>query len=98
MSERCRTRTEQPATNTRGAVREALRSGRDPAARSRTAELLADRRSPGIDSPTESGHHDAGWVAVWAMVLRKYARRIVDDLWELGARGILVTDIHACRI
>jgi ATP phosphoribosyltransferase len=32
------------------------------------------------------------------MVRRKDAHRIMDDLWELGARGILVTDIHACRI
>ena len=24
--------------------------------------------------------------------------RIMDELWELGARGILVTDIHACRL
>jgi len=24
--------------------------------------------------------------------------QIMDDLYELGARGILVTDIHACRL
>jgi ATP phosphoribosyltransferase len=24
--------------------------------------------------------------------------RIMDELWEIGARGILVTDIHACRL
>ncbi len=23
---------------------------------------------------------------------------IMDELWALGARGILVTDIHACRL
>lgn len=54
--------------------------------------------TPGIESPTVSPLHDAGWVAVRAMVPRKDAHRIMDDLWELGARGILVTDIHACRI
>lgn len=54
--------------------------------------------TPGIESPTVSPLHDVGWVAVRAMVLRKDAHRIMDDLWELGARGILVTDIHACRI
>jgi len=24
--------------------------------------------------------------------------RIMDELWELGARAILVTSIHACRL
>jgi ATP phosphoribosyltransferase len=32
------------------------------------------------------------------MVRRSDAHRIMDDLWDLGARAILVTDIHACRI
>jgi ATP phosphoribosyltransferase len=32
------------------------------------------------------------------MVLRDQAQQIMDDLWEIGARGILVTDIHACRL
>jgi ATP phosphoribosyltransferase len=54
--------------------------------------------TPGIESPTVSPLHDADWVAVRAMVLRRDAHRVMDDLWELGARGILVTDIHACRI
>jgi ATP phosphoribosyltransferase len=54
--------------------------------------------TPGIESPTVSPLHDAGWVAVRAMVPRRNAHRVMDDLWELGARGILVTDIHACRI
>ena len=42
--------------------------------------------------------HDKGWVAVRAMVPRRGHHRIMDELWELGARGILVTDIHACRL
>jgi ATP phosphoribosyltransferase len=37
-------------------------------------------------------------VAVRAMVPRTEAQRVMDDLWEMGARGILVTDIHACRL
>jgi ATP phosphoribosyltransferase len=32
------------------------------------------------------------------MVLRKDTNRLMDELWALGARGILVTDIHACRL
>ena len=26
------------------------------------------------------------------------AQRVMDELWDLGARGILSTDIHACRL
>jgi ATP phosphoribosyltransferase len=54
--------------------------------------------TPGIESPTVSPLHDKGWVAVRAMVRRKETARIMDELWELGARGILVTDILACRL
>jgi ATP phosphoribosyltransferase len=54
--------------------------------------------TPGIESPTVSPLHREGWVAVRAMVARGEAQRIMDELWDLGARGILVTDIHACRI
>lgn len=54
--------------------------------------------TPGIESPTVSPLHDKGWVAVRAMVLRKDTNTIMDQLWDLGARGILVTDILACRL
>jgi len=54
--------------------------------------------TPGIESPTVSPLHDKGWVAVRSMVQRKEAQRMMDDLWDLGARGILVTDILACRV
>ena len=33
-----------------------------------------------------------------AMVLRTEVHRIMDELYEVGARAILVTDIHACRL
>ena len=64
------------------------------------AELVDDavRLTPGIESPTVSPLHDRGWVAVRAMVPRAETNRIMDELWDLGARGILVTDIHACRL
>ena len=58
----------------------------------------AVKLTPGIESPTVSPLHEAGWVAVRAMVLRADTHRVMDELWELGARGILVTDIHACRL
>jgi ATP phosphoribosyltransferase len=64
------------------------------------AELVDDavRLTPGIESPTVSPLHDRGWVAVRAMVPRAETNQIMDELWEIGARGILVTDIHACRL
>jgi ATP phosphoribosyltransferase len=64
------------------------------------AELVDDavRLTPGIESPTVSPLHDRGWVAVRAMVPRVDTNRIMDELWDLGGRGILVTDIHACRL
>ena len=54
--------------------------------------------TPGLESPTISPLQKTGWVAVRAMVLRKDTNRLMDELWSVGARGILVTDIHACRL
>jgi ATP phosphoribosyltransferase len=54
--------------------------------------------TPGLESPTISPLQKDEWVAVRAMVLRKDTNRLMDELWSLGARGILVTDIHACRL
>ena len=54
--------------------------------------------TPGLESPTISPLAKEGWVAVRAMVRRSETNQVMDELWELGARGILVTDIHACRL
>ena len=54
--------------------------------------------TPGLESPTISPLQKVDWVAVRAMVLRKDTNRVMDELWTVGARGILVTDIHACRL
>ncbi len=54
--------------------------------------------TPGIESPTVSPLHREGWVAVRSMVPRDAAQKVMDELYGLGARGILVTDILACRI
>jgi ATP phosphoribosyltransferase len=62
----------------------------------RVAEAV--ETTPGIESPTVSPLHREGWVAVRAMVPRATAQRVMDELWTIGARGILVTDIHACRL
>lgn len=54
--------------------------------------------TPGIESPTVSPLHREGWVAVRSMVQRASAQRVMDELFALGARAILTTDIHACRL
>lgn len=54
--------------------------------------------TPGIESPTVSPLHREGWVAVRSMVPRHTAQKVMDQLYARGARGILVTEISACRI
>jgi ATP phosphoribosyltransferase len=54
--------------------------------------------TPGMEGPTISQLHRQGWVAVQAMVLRTDVHKIMDELYEHGARAILVTDIHAARL
>jgi ATP phosphoribosyltransferase len=54
--------------------------------------------TPGLESPTVSSLHDPRWSAVRAMVPSADVHQIMDELYDLGARGILVTDIHACRL
>ncbi|MBZ4018121.1 ATP phosphoribosyltransferase [Streptomyces purpurogeneiscleroticus] len=54
--------------------------------------------TPGLESPTVSPLHHEGWVAVRSMVPSKDAQRIMDELYALGARAILTTGIHACRL
>ncbi len=56
------------------------------------------RITPGIESPTVSPLSNPDWVAVKAMVLGKECNRIMDELYEIGARGIIVTDIRSCRL
>ncbi|MFN9953307.1 MAG: ATP phosphoribosyltransferase, partial [bacterium] len=54
--------------------------------------------TPGLESPTVSPLQKQDWVAVRAMVKRNEVHGVMDKLWEIGARGILVTDIHSCRL
>lgn len=54
--------------------------------------------TPGIESPTVSPLSKEGWVAVKAMVRRSRANEIMDNLSEIGARGIIITTIRTCRI
>ena len=54
--------------------------------------------TPGLESPTVSPLRDREWVAVRVMVPREDTNQVMDRLYELGARAILVGPIHAARI
>jgi ATP phosphoribosyltransferase len=63
-------------------------------------ELLSQATAitPGLEGPTVSPLQTDNWSAVRAMVLKEDTNRVMDELWELGARAILVTSIAASRI
>lgn len=54
--------------------------------------------TPGLESPTVSPLHNREWAAVRAMVRRADTNAVMDALYDVGARAILVTSIHACRL
>ena len=54
--------------------------------------------APGREGPTISPLGKPGWVAVRVMVPRAGSQRLMDELYSIGARAILLTDIHACRL
>jgi len=54
--------------------------------------------TPGLESPTVAPLHKEGWVAVRALVERNQMHQVMDDLYAVGARGILITDLHGCRL
>src|SRR5690606_28259680 len=54
--------------------------------------------TPGLESPTVSPLHDKDWAAVRVMVRREEPNKVMDALYEVGARAILVTSIHASRL
>jgi ATP phosphoribosyltransferase len=64
------------------------------------AQLLdaASKITPGLESPTVSPLRDSDWLAVRVMVPRDDTNQVMDALYELGARAILVSAIHAARI
>ncbi|NHI17099.1 ATP phosphoribosyltransferase [Microbacterium excoecariae] len=64
------------------------------------ADLLpsATAVAEGMQSPTVSPLTREGWVAVRVMVPRREVNRIMDDLYALGARALLVTAIHNARL
>ena len=58
----------------------------------------ACRITPGVEAPTVAPLANPDWVAVKAMVRRKECNRIMDELYDIGGRGIFVADIRSCRL
>jgi ATP phosphoribosyltransferase len=54
--------------------------------------------TPGIEAPTISPLSNEDWVAVKSMVEMKDANKIMDELQDLGAKGIILTEIKTCRL
>ena len=54
--------------------------------------------TPGIEGPTIAPLARDGWLAVRALVPAGHTQLLMDQLWEIGARGLLVTDLAACRL
>jgi ATP phosphoribosyltransferase len=54
--------------------------------------------TPGVKSPTVSPLSEADWLAVAAMVKTRGLNHIIDQLSELGAKGIIAHDIRTCRL
>lgn len=54
--------------------------------------------TPGLESPTISPLRDESMVAVRSMVRKADANHAMDELYALGARGILISAIHAIRL
>ncbi len=63
-------------------------------------ELLEEccKITPGIEAPTISPLNEDNWVAVKSMTKKKTINEIIDQLSDLGAKGIIATEIKTCRI
>ncbi|SHJ55845.1 ATP phosphoribosyltransferase (homohexameric) [Tessaracoccus bendigoensis DSM 12906] len=54
--------------------------------------------APGVEGPTVSNLAKTGWCAVRVLVPRTGAHLLMDQLYAAGARGILLTELAACRL
>ena len=45
-----------------------------------------------------ASNYPEGWLAVRVLVPRKGAHLLMDRLFDAGARGILLTELDACRL
>ncbi len=54
--------------------------------------------TPGLEAPTVAPLSREGWMAVKSVIKRKDINRIMDELAEAGARGIIVSEMRSCRL
>ncbi|MFT9008058.1 MAG: ATP phosphoribosyltransferase [Bifidobacterium sp.] len=54
--------------------------------------------TPGFESPTVSHLHDRQWSAVRVMVPKETVNTLMDRLYDVGARAIIVTALQASRM
>ena len=54
--------------------------------------------TPGFESPTVSPLHDKQWAAVRVMVPKAQVNQLMDRLYDVGARAIIVTALQASRM
>jgi len=54
--------------------------------------------APGLESPTISQLRDTEWNAVKVMIKTSEINTTMDQLSQLGAKAIIVTDLRTCRI
>ena len=54
--------------------------------------------TPGIASPTVSPLHKKGWFSVKSMIEKKGSNRTLDELADLGCKGVVLTAIETARI
>ncbi|HEY5475928.1 MAG TPA: ATP phosphoribosyltransferase [Tepidiformaceae bacterium] len=54
--------------------------------------------TPGIESPTIAPLQAEGWYSVKAMIRKREANKIMDELSRIGCKGILLTRIESARI
>jgi len=54
--------------------------------------------TPGLESPTVAPLRDDGWVAVRALVAKRDMNTVIDALADLGARGVLASDLRSARL
>jgi len=52
----------------------------------------------GFESPTIAPLRKEGWIFVRSMVSKKDNHKAMGELWSVGANGVLVTEIKACRL
>lgn len=54
--------------------------------------------APGLESPTVSALAETSWRAVRVVVRKRDANRVMDELVNVGAKGVIVTSLVASRL